>query len=532
MALKDFMKEFLSQDEEGSATVWSLFWTLIFLFLAGISIDASNAYRFKSALQMTADASSVGGILSYMSEGTYQNYTGDVSPRSGIFRGTEAATLLASTNMGTTRNGTVVPAGNVEFGRWDGGSFDPAGSPIDAVRVRAVRTSSNSNQLPTLLLGKFGIISSWDVGATSIAEAYYARCFGGTDEGLMAGATLQIASNNEFRGDLCLHGEERVDINNNNEFSQNDDGDVPGISSGAGGEVCSGFGNCQTEGFTNVVGHNVGLTETMISLGSLVMPDVGGIMDGVMSAVNNPLIAAQESDPNNHYLPPNMLTEDSLDREPGEQAYLETIPVLDTTTLPIGFPLPGEPGYDESSGVIRVTMTKTGFEAAVANHNSRPLPSNVVYVVDAGCETGNRRMDLDDPVVLSDMVIVTRCRVQFSNNIRFEESTLISTYTGTNAAVHGSSGVVIGGGNCADGSMGSQIIARNADIDFGAGLVVNNSNLITGADIDIAAQPNGMQGAMLLASNDVRVTSNGEWMGCTGDADNFAFRAYSYRLVY
>ena len=40
---------------------------------------------------------------------------------------------------------------------------------------------------------------------------------------------------------------------------------VPGISSGAqDGEMCSGFGNCQTEGFTNVVGHNVGLTESMI----------------------------------------------------------------------------------------------------------------------------------------------------------------------------------------------------------------------------------------------------------------------------
>ena len=71
-------------------------------------------------------------------------------------------------------------------------------------------------------------------------------------------------------------------------------------------------------------------------------------------------------------------------------------------------------------------------------------------------------------------------------------------------------------------------------IDFSAGLVVNNSNLITGADIDIAAQPNGMEGAMLYGRQRHPrhlERPNGRAAPATR-TNNFAFRAYSYRLVY
>ena len=47
------------------------------------------------------------------------------------------------------------------------------------------------------------------------------------------------------------------------------------------------------------------------------------------------------------------------------------------------------------------------------------------------------------------MVIMTRCRVQFDNNIRFEESMLISTYNGHQAprSMAAAWRAVIGGGD-------------------------------------------------------------------------------------
>ena len=158
-------KNFLLVDEAGSATVWSIFWTLIFLFMAGVAIDVANAYRYKAALQATADASSLGGMRAYMHEQSYQGYTGDTTTRAEAYRGLQVATVLAAANMSTSRNGVVVPSSNVTFGRWASGSFDPTGTPVNAAEVVAVRTDGNSNELPTLLLGRFGILGSWDVGA-------------------------------------------------------------------------------------------------------------------------------------------------------------------------------------------------------------------------------------------------------------------------------------------------------------------------------------------------------------------------------
>ena len=515
---------FLFRDEDGSATVWSLFWTLIFLFLAGISIDTSNAYRFRAALQATADASSVGALMGYIDEDKYQTYTGDLIPQTATHRGTELATVLAGINMVSSRNGTVVANSNVTFGRWVGGAFSAGATPTNAAQVRALRTGANSNELPTLLLGRFGILSSWDVGATSVAQAYFRGCPGGNDEGIIAGGTLQIASGNLFQGNLCLHGDERVDMNSNNDFQPNAAAEMPAVSYGPGGEMCSGYGNCQTDTYDNVTAHNDNLTSSMIVPEALVMPDVHGMIGDIEMVLADPAAYAAVGDGRNHLIPPSLLT--NPDRALGEAAIFETPLLADPATeLPIGAT------QQVVGGVLRIEMSASGFETAVQNANIRPLPANAIYDISLGCTSGNRKLELNANVVIEDVVISTPCRVTFDGDITFRNSTLFSTYDGNNPAIHGSSGSTIGGGTCADGSDGSYLIAAMADVDFAAGLSVNNSQIISGADVDIAAQPNGMEGASILAANDVRLTSLGEWQGCPGSADNYRLQAYSYRIV-
>ena len=201
-------------------------------------------------------------------------------------------------------------------------------------------------------------------------------------------------------------------------------------------------------------------------------------------------------------------------------------PVLPTYSWP--------PGVTPAivNGVVRASVNKTQFEGMVANAAAAPLPANVIYTVNGGCSSGNRRLDLDDPVTIRDVVVVTSCRVQFDSNISFLESTLVSTYDGNNAAIHGSAGVQLGGGTCADATDGSLLVATSADVDFAASLNVRNSQIIAGADVDIAAQPSGMEGVTILSAADIRLTSNGEWQGCPNTSDASPIAAFSYRLVY
>ena len=519
MGLMGFLR-----DESGSATVWAIFWTVIFLLLAGITIDASNAYRFRSALQMTADASSHGALMSFLDENAYVDYTGDTLQQVSGYRGRSVAEALAAINMRVDRNGAVVTPSNIVFGRWNGSSFNPTGTPVNAAKVTAQRTASVGNELPTLILSKFGLLSSWDVGASSVTEAYFQNC--PSQEGIMAGGGLQIASNNLFVGRLCLHGEHYVDLNNNNEFQTNTAGDIPGLSFGPEGAVCSGFDDCQTEGFTNVTVNNTNLTESMIDGPTLSMPDVPEMISDIELVLANPLAYAGESDGRNHYIPKNLVT--NPDRATGEAATLATPLLPDLALLPAGV---DSDDVQIVNGVVRIEMTADEFQFAVQNAAATPLPPNAIYTVNDGCASGNRRLELDDTVVVSDIVLMTSCRVLFSNDIQFVDSYLFTTYSGSNSAVHGSAGVVLGGGTCANAHGGSTIVSVNSNVDFAAGFAMNNSQIISGADVDIAAQPNGMEGTSILAANDVRVTSNGEWQGCPNASDANPVVAYSYKLV-
>jgi hypothetical protein len=264
----------------------------------------------------------------------------------------------------------------------------------------------------------------------------------------------------------------------------------------------------------------------MIQGGSLVMPDVDALMAQIEAVLTTPADAAYLDSSINHLIPPNLVS--NPDREPGAEAYLDGPD--NGAPYPVGVDPTDTDSVYTSGNVQIINISRANFEAAV--NGGATLPNNTIYHVTTGCNTGNRRLNLDGAWTLNDIVIWTSCRVEFNNNITFSGSTLYTTYSGGSAAIQGSSGVTLGGGTCDDGTLGSHIIARNGDIGFAAGLDVTNSQIISGADVDIAAQPTGMEGASIMAAGDVRVTSNGEWSSCPRSSDANRLQAYSYRIVY
>lgn len=206
-----------ASDKEGSATIWALFTTLIFLAFMAFVIDMANAYRFRAALQAVADASSTAGLVAYNDEQQYKDVTGDLTTRTPEFRAREAAKALALTNLGGSSNGSVVKDSSVEIGWYDRNTrtFSTTGPTMNAVKVTALRTSSNGNPLSASLMSAFALLESWDVGATSIAASLRGKCDGG---GFFSAGWATSQSDNDYIDNFCLHGEMGVDIQGNNDF--------------------------------------------------------------------------------------------------------------------------------------------------------------------------------------------------------------------------------------------------------------------------------------------------------------------------
>lgn len=523
-------------DESGAGLVWNLFWTVIFLICAGFVIDMSNAYRFKAVLRATADSAALASIQTYYEKRAYETFSGDTSGTAPDDRARNAAQGLARIIMkpsdadGASANGEVVPISNVTVGSWDGAAFTAGGSDVgvNAVKVTAFRTDANGNPINTLLLDAFGGLTSWDTGATAVAYQFVADC--PNKEGIMAGGTLDLSSNNDFYGNLCLHGDEMVDMQNNNRFLANDEGEVPGVTYGVGGEICMGKGNCGTSSpYDFVVDHNPTVDGKILGAATW-MPNVEKLYTGISDVLASP----------------EQNTTDILLRRYYPDAIVSArddagIPTLITA--------------DSSSYVRRQTMSKSDFEALFPNDTgggggkggksgsdsdtglARPLEEHTIYNVSCtGGEgnhgKGNTTLDLTGAVEVLNVVIVTDCRVSFSSNVVFSGSTLFTSYDNdSNAAVYGSAGTTIGTGSCEDPTGGSKIIAAG-DIDFAAGLNVEHSQLISTGDIHIAAQADGMLGTSIIAGGDVSITSNGMWQGCpSGGAPANPFVPLSYRLV-
>ena len=58
------------QNEDGIATVWSVFWLILCFSISGLAIDTTNAWKVHQILQSTADTAAHAGALEL---GTVEN---------------------------------------------------------------------------------------------------------------------------------------------------------------------------------------------------------------------------------------------------------------------------------------------------------------------------------------------------------------------------------------------------------------------------------------------------------------------------
>ncbi len=193
-------RKFLN-DEHGAGTIMGLLWFILLVGITGMAVDVTDGFRNRTMLQATADSAALAAAI-------------DLPENSAAAVAT--AVSYAVDNMGTELNGSVLDPGDVLVGLWDGAtqSLDQTAAIPDAVMVTVHRSAANSNALPVNFLRIIGL-QTWNVTAQAVAQRFIPDCL---RDGLIAREIVDMSSNNGFVNEICIHGEQGVDIQSNNYF--------------------------------------------------------------------------------------------------------------------------------------------------------------------------------------------------------------------------------------------------------------------------------------------------------------------------
>jgi hypothetical protein len=194
-----------ARDERGSYTFWSIGWFMLYAAFGGVAVDMTDAYRYQTLLQATADSSALAAVMS----------VGKAS-EDPVYQ----ANAYGTANMNTTYNGDVLADTDIRFGKFDfeDKTFTANTTPTNAVHVITRRARENGNPVSMnflRILGLFGFNPIWNVHAEAIAVGDVSTCH---NSGLIAGNQLLQSSTNDFYNNICLHGVNGFKVTNHSTF--------------------------------------------------------------------------------------------------------------------------------------------------------------------------------------------------------------------------------------------------------------------------------------------------------------------------
>lgn len=192
-----------SKDENGSTTILSLYFLLIFLVVGGLAIDFNKAMSERTQLQVATDTAAHAALYTREEESIQDAKIAAMNTIDG---------MLPEHQFGLN----PLLDTDVAFGSWDfaQGTFVESNSSRSAVRVRAEMSEARNNPSRNILLAIVGQ-ETFDISVESVYSTYYPPCF---NEGFVAEEVVDIQSNNSFFNGFCIHSNEYVSLNQNNFF--------------------------------------------------------------------------------------------------------------------------------------------------------------------------------------------------------------------------------------------------------------------------------------------------------------------------
>lgn len=457
------------RDERGSYTVWSLIWFVMFVAIGGLAVDGTDGYRTKTLLQSTADASALAAAMSLRAP--------DEDP-------VVVALAYAEANMDPDIYGVVVTQDDVVLGTWEiaSQSFTAGTADPNAVYVVARRAEENGNPLimnMLRILQLFGLNGWWSINADALAVVGLEAC---QNNGIIAGGQLNIGNSAEFYNGMCLHGVEGIKLTKDNYFE-------PGVSASVG---CG-------EGDQNCIMPNKTLAFSD--------PDFADAFElGGYGIDREPVNAQSVGNYIELVIELAMTSDFDLFLEANSSA------TIDYTGL----------GYlADSEGNTSYYEGPTLPEDAVTPLGSAPEPNYTVYKVNCA---SNDTLDLPSGNYRN-MAIISTCPVNMNSSTSVDMRDVmiaVDWWSGANPTtlfgMHFAGNAILGATECGEG--GVDLMTRNSSVHFAAGGQINNSRLLTGYNVKLAAGGTGVQGLHVEAVNDIDLTQGGFFGLCPLPADS------------
>jgi hypothetical protein len=430
-------------------------------------------------LQATADAAALAAVIDLPDEAT----------------AVASAVAYSAGNMPNAMYGEVLQPGDVEIGAWDmpersfdeGGlapdPLDPTGGTLfpDSVRVTLHQTTGNDNAVPVNFLRIIGL-QTWDVNVEAVAQRFLPECL---MDGLIARGVVDISSNNGFINEICIHGQQGVEMQNHNDYELGVNVSMPDLDYQL---VIPTGGMESNPGLPEAV-REENLDPRMVNHVNEIMADMLALQDYVMPSY------------------------------------------IDTTGGGGG----GCTGCTSISPPLTVKVRDEKWDFADAT------AGNVYHIQ---CNN-NKTVSIPSNTDLSQVIIIADCMIGVGSGVYLHDMVLASlagvikdgkkdksTYeAGLAKAIIGfSSGVKLGEpDNCQTGG-GVQIIA-NASIHFSSTTTYDGVQIIASGDVALGARDMGVNGINVQAGGDISLTSNNMFGLCSGSAPNLQTVSY-YRLVH
>ncbi len=203
MKLSDYLASFFLSDEDGSATILSLYFCIILLVLGGLAIDFQKRQADNQRLQNAADSSAHAALLARQTKSATDARAEGLAVLNK---------MLPRTNMDT-----AVRSADFTFGTWDFDKRTFVSSPVatEAVHVYAGMTQDRGNPTLNFILSIIGF-DSFDVASEAIYAMKLKPC---SYQGLLAQGPLTVDSQNFYGPGFCMHSNQYVSLRSNNYFT-------------------------------------------------------------------------------------------------------------------------------------------------------------------------------------------------------------------------------------------------------------------------------------------------------------------------
>lgn len=465
------------RNEDGIATAWAIGWLIICFAIAGLSIDATNAWKVKQILQSTADIAAHAGGLEL---GTVGN---DEIEAAVIV----VANQYATKHMNVARYGDVLVDSDIQTGTWDRDThqFTPlvVGTPDEpnAVRVTTRQDGVNSSRVGTFFL-RFVGFDAFTVSTSATVERFVSQC---ESDGIISGGEVTMSAQQKFWGNFCVHGQQGLSMSQQNEWNDDTIASLPPSAS------CGPAGHC-TDDDDN---------------------------PGIVRALR-------------YYSRPNTkATPESID---GYIADLRAVSrdVISTEVFPdlnnVSVRFVDQKDFDITTLVANTIYTVSCSNDAIPGVRDalRGNDKNKTSV-----EMGHAAAH----TTVSNVVIISDCILDFDDSVTYEDAIIATTSTSARS-INGSSGVSFGNSakSCAPG--GDVVLISQGGAGFAAKWESYDLEMVVAGDLSLASRsssglPVVHTGTNIYTGGDVKLTTKHQFTSCADPQDPSLDLKYTLRFV-